>query len=172
MTLSRQIDYLEPLDVGIICIACGPKFVVRFIAYRPKLPYYYKFLLLLKQNRQEFNIIGLIGSLDFELKAREKDKHIKGLEGNSSANLVQNKNFRPQNNAKVKYKKVIVNPTTSFMKRKANMKGECFIYGGSCHWTKDCLECKDKKKQQILLLPTLEVSYEIYSLITFSFSFT
>jgi hypothetical protein len=79
------------------------------------------------------------------LKAIEKDKHIKGLEGNSSANLVQNKNFRPQNNAKVKFKKVIVNPTTSFMKRKANMKGECFIYGGSGHWTKDCLECKDKK---------------------------
>jgi hypothetical protein len=43
----------------------------------------------LKHQRQEFSVENIIGSLDVEEKAREKDKHIGGTEGKSAANMVQ-----------------------------------------------------------------------------------
>ena len=59
-----------------------------------KLPHSWKdFATSLKHKRQEFSVAGLIGSLDVEEKAREKDTRVKGHEGISSANLVQKKNF-------------------------------------------------------------------------------
>src|SRR6266508_3412526 len=62
-----------------------------------KLPHSWKnFATSLKHKRQEFSVADLIGSLDVEEKARAKDTHVKGHEGNSSANLVQKKNFHTQ----------------------------------------------------------------------------
>src|SRR5436190_2414457 len=68
-----------------------------------KLPHSWKdFATSLKHKRQEFSIADLIGSLDVEEKARAKDTHVKGHEGNSSANLVQKKNFHSQKKGKGK----------------------------------------------------------------------
>lgn len=39
--------------------------------------------------------MDLIGTLDVEEKARAKDTCARGIEGGSSANLVQKKNFQP-----------------------------------------------------------------------------
>ena len=39
--------------------------------------------------------MDLIGTLDVEEKARAKDTRARGIEGGSSANLVQKKNFQP-----------------------------------------------------------------------------
>jgi hypothetical protein len=115
-----------------------------------KLPQSWRdFATSLKHKRQEFSITGLIGSLDVEEKARAKDTRMKGLglEGSSSDNVVQKKNFHPQKKAKGKSEKVNANQTTSFKKKKTNKKGECFVCGGADQWAKDCLQCKDKQKK-------------------------
>jgi hypothetical protein len=68
------------------------KFVVGGII--SKLPPSWKdFATSLKHKRQKFAVVDLIGTLDVEEKAREKNKsHGKGIAGSSSANLVQEKN--------------------------------------------------------------------------------
>ena len=54
-------------------------------------PSWRNFATSLKHKRQEFSITDLIGSLHVEEKARAKDKTARGLEGGSTANLVQRK---------------------------------------------------------------------------------
>ena len=44
---------------------------------------------------QEFSVPDLIGTLDVEEKARAKDTFARGIEGGSSANVVQKQNFQP-----------------------------------------------------------------------------
>ena len=58
-------------------------------------PSWRNFATLLKHKRQEFSVPDLIGTLDVEEKARAKDNRARGIEGGSSANLVQKKNFQP-----------------------------------------------------------------------------
>src|SRR5438105_13977609 len=114
-----------------------------------KLPHSWKdFATSLKHKRQEFSVAGLIGSLDVEEKGRGKDTRVKGHEGNSSANLVQKKNFQFQKKAKNKAEnKNNANQTTNFKKKKNNKKGGCFVCGDSGHWAKDCSDRKDKHKK-------------------------
>jgi hypothetical protein len=57
-------------------------------------PSWRNFATSLKHKRQEFSTTDLIGSLDMEEKARAKDTRARGVEGGSSANLVQKKNFQ------------------------------------------------------------------------------
>jgi hypothetical protein len=57
-------------------------------------PSWRNFATSLKHKRQEFSVTDLIGSLHVEEKARAKDKTARGLEGGSTANLVQRKNFQ------------------------------------------------------------------------------
>nr|XP_045088966.1 uncharacterized protein LOC123493341 [Aegilops tauschii subsp. strangulata] len=57
-------------------------------------PSWRNFATLLKHKRQEFFVLDLIGTLDVEEKARAKDTRARGIEGGSSANLVQKKNFQ------------------------------------------------------------------------------
>ncbi|KAK1617667.1 hypothetical protein QYE76_023184 [Lolium multiflorum] len=57
-------------------------------------PSWRNFATSLKHKRQEFSTTDLIGSLDVEEKARAKDTRARGVEGGSSANLVQKKNFQ------------------------------------------------------------------------------
>ena len=57
-------------------------------------PSWRNFATLLKHKRQEFSVPDLIGTLDVEEKARAKDTRARGIEGGSSANLVQKKNFQ------------------------------------------------------------------------------
>ena len=52
-------------------------------------PSWRNFATLLKHKRQEFSIPDLIGTLDVEEKVRAKDTRARGIEGGSSANLVQ-----------------------------------------------------------------------------------
>ena len=54
-------------------------------------PSWRNFATLLKHKRQEFSVPDLIGTFDVEEKARAKDTRARGIEGGSSANLVQKK---------------------------------------------------------------------------------
>jgi hypothetical protein len=75
------------------------KFVGRGII--SKLPHSWRdFATSLKHKRKKFNLVGLIGTLDIEEKARSKDTYGKGVVGTSSANLVQKNNFNAHNNKK------------------------------------------------------------------------
>ena len=58
-------------------------------------PSWRNFATLLKHKRQEFFVLDLIGTLNVQEKARAKDTRARGIEGGSSANLVQKKNFQP-----------------------------------------------------------------------------
>ena len=60
-------------------------------------PSWRNFATLLKHKRQEFSVPDLIGTFDVEEKARAKDTRARGIEGGSSANLVQKKNFHSHN---------------------------------------------------------------------------
>ena len=59
-------------------------------------PTWRNFATSLKHKRQEFSVPDLIGTLDVEEKARANDNRARGIEGGSSANLVQKKNFQPR----------------------------------------------------------------------------
>ena len=64
-------------------------------------PSWRNFATLLKHKRQEFSVADLIGTLDVEEKARAKDTRARVAEGASSAHMVHEKNFQPnqpQNN--------------------------------------------------------------------------
>ena len=59
------------------------------------------FATTLKHKRQEISVENLIASLDVEEKARAKDAHERGGEGQSSANMVQkNPHYKSSNNIK------------------------------------------------------------------------
>ena len=76
-----------------MCVAGG------IIAKLP--PSWKNFATSLKHKRQEFSVLDLISTLDFEEKEREKDTHAWVAEGASSAHMVHEKNIQPnqpQNN--------------------------------------------------------------------------
>lgn len=112
-----------------------------------KLPHSWAdFATILKHKRQVFSVAELIGSLDVEEKARAKDICAKIHEGNSSANLVQKKNFKFQKKAKGKSENTNVSQTTSFKKKKEFKKGGCFVCGATDYWAKDCPYRKFKQQ--------------------------
>src|SRR6266498_5535342 len=74
-------------------------------------PSWRNFATALKHKRQEISVENLIASLDVEEKARAKDTNEKGIEGQSSANMVQ------KNHGKNKGKNK-PNKTTNFKKKK------------------------------------------------------
>jgi hypothetical protein len=57
-------------------------------------PSWRNFATSLKHKRQEFSVLGLIGSLHVEEKARAKDTRARGFDGSSSAHVVQKNNFQ------------------------------------------------------------------------------
>ena len=68
---------------------------------RHHFPSWNNFATSLKHKRQEFSVADLIGTLDVEEKARAKDTRSRVAEGASSAHMVHEKNFQPnqpQNN--------------------------------------------------------------------------
>ena len=100
-------------------------------------PSWRNFATLLKHKRQEFSVPDLIGTLDVEEKARAKDTRARGIEGGSSANLVQKKNFQPHKfknkgkfdgKAKFDGKNKAVQHT-NFKKKNDKKKGVCHVCG-------------------------------------------
>ena len=73
--------------------------------------------------------MDLIGTLDVEEKARAKDTRARGIEGGSSANVVQKQNFQPhkfKNKGKFDGKNKVVQHT-NFKKKNGNKKGVCHV---------------------------------------------
>jgi hypothetical protein len=116
-----------------------------------KLPHFWRdFATSLKHKIQEFTIDGLIGTLDVEEKARAKDTREKDIDGTSSANLVQKKNF----NVSHKKNKPQQNPTkttqrTTFKKKK---KGACYVCESLDHCAAKCLNRKGGKKSTNMVI--------------------
>ena len=90
--------------------------------------------------------MDLIGTLDVEEKARAKDTRARGIEGGSSANLVQKKNFQPHKfknkgkfdgKAKFDGKNKAVQHT-NFKKKNDKKKGACHVCGDPDHWAPSC----------------------------------
>ena len=81
-----------------------------------------------------------------EEKARAKDTRARGIEGGSSANLVQKKNFQPHKfknkgkfdgKAKFDGKNKVVQHT-NFKKKNDKKKGACHVCGDPDHWAPSC----------------------------------
>uniref|UniRef100_A0ACD5X409 Uncharacterized protein n=1 Tax=Avena sativa TaxID=4498 RepID=A0ACD5X409_AVESA len=129
------------------------KFVVGGII--AKLPQSWRnFATSLKHKRQEFSVMDLIGTLDVEEKAREKDTRARGTEGGSNANLVQKRNFQPhkfKNKGKFDDKgkfdgKNKASRSTSFKKKTDKRKGACHVCGDPNHWAPACPNRFDKRQ--------------------------
>ncbi|KAK1692360.1 hypothetical protein QYE76_009057, partial [Lolium multiflorum] len=90
----------------------------------------------------EFSVENIMGSLDVDEKARAKDKHTRGTEVRSAANMVQ------KNAHKSKGKNKGVSQTTNFKKKgKTEKKDPCWVCGETGHWANRCPQRKGKKCQ-------------------------
>ena len=91
-SLSKELEHFK-------CVL-PDKFVAgTIIAKLP--PSLNNFATSLKNKRHEFSVLDIISTLDFEEKEREKDTRARVAEGASSAHMVHEKNFQPnqpQNN--------------------------------------------------------------------------
>ncbi|KAK1649667.1 hypothetical protein QYE76_067472 [Lolium multiflorum] len=118
-------------------------------------PSWRNFATSLKHKRQEFSTIDLIGPLDVEEKARAKDTRARGVEGGSSANLVQKKNFQSyKSKNKNKYDgkgkfdgKNKASQSTNFKRKTDKKKGVCHVCGDPDHWAPNCPNRFDKRQQ-------------------------
>src|SRR3954470_5611619 len=86
-------------ELEILKCVLPDKFVAGCII--AKLPSSWRnFATTLKHKRQEISVENLIAYLDVEEKARAKDAHERGVEGQSSANMVQkNSHYKNSNNS-------------------------------------------------------------------------
>ena len=97
--------------------------------------------------------MDLIGTLDVEEKARAKDTRARGIEGGSSANLVQKKNFQPhkfKNKGKFDGKAKFDGKNKdvqhkNFKKKNDKKKGVCHVCGDPDHWAPSCPNRYDKR---------------------------
>jgi hypothetical protein len=92
------------------------------------------------------SVSDLIASLDVEEKARVKDERSKGVEGQTSANIV----CQPWSHGKAKAKQNKNNKpkkSTTFKKKKINENEGCFICGFTGHWVKKCPHRKGRELQ-------------------------
>ena len=85
-------------------------------------PGWRNFATSLKHLRREFSVEDVIGHLSVEQNSRAKDSHVKGVEGSSSANVVQ------KNSHKFKGKNSVQQNTTFKKKgkKKDNKRDGCF----------------------------------------------
>ena len=95
-------------------------------------PSWNDFATSLKNKSHQFSVLDLISTHDFEEKAREKDTRARVAEGASSAHMLHEKNFQPnqpQNNknksqGKGKFDaKIKPSHSTNFKKNSHNGKG-------------------------------------------------
>src|SRR6266540_2119377 len=117
-------------------------------------PSWRNFATSLKHKRQEFSVTDLIGSLHVEEKARAKDTRAQVVEGNSSDNLVQKKNFqshKSKNKNKFEGKgkfdgKNKASQSTNFRKKTDRKKEVYHVCGGPGHWAPDCPNRFDRRQ--------------------------
>src|SRR6266540_4879406 len=93
------------------------KFVAGCIIAKPP-PSWRNFATVLKHKRQEISVENLIASLDVEEKAKAKDTSEKGVEGQSSANMVQKPFGKNKGKNKPSFSKPV--KSTTFKKKKSN----------------------------------------------------
>ena len=120
-------------------------------------PSWRNFATSLKHKRQEFTIVNLIGTLDVEENARAKDTRARFHEGNSSANLVQKRNFqthKPKNKnyaGKGKFDGKYKAPQPVNFKKKKDTykkKGKCHVCGSEEHWASSCKDRWDMRQNE------------------------
>ncbi|WVZ54109.1 hypothetical protein U9M48_004964 [Paspalum notatum var. saurae] len=138
-SIVQQAHYIQYIakELKILKYSLPDPFVAGCII--AKLPSLWRsFATALKHKRTNMSVEELIASLDVEEKARTKD--IKGGEGHSVANTVQNQ--RNQGKGKGKFKP---NKTTNFEKKKNKAELPCFTCGELGHFSKDCPERADRR---------------------------
>jgi hypothetical protein len=141
--LVEQAHELQIMAKELELLKCvlPDKFVMGCIV--AKLPLSWRnFATSLKHQRHEFSVENIIGSLDVEEKAREKDKHTGGTEGKSVANMVHKNAHKSKGKNKA-------SQTTNFKKKGQNKekKDPCWVCGKVGHWAHCCPQCKGKKGQ-------------------------
>jgi hypothetical protein len=98
------------------------------------------FVTALKHKRVHISILDLIASLDVEEKARAKDKLSKGVEGQTSANMMHQLYSYGKGKGKSKQNQINNKPkqTTTFKKKKNKEDEDCFVCRSPDHWAKKC----------------------------------
>jgi hypothetical protein len=103
-------------------------------------PSWRDFATALKQKRVHIYILDLITSLDVKEKAWAKDGRSKGVEGQTSANMMHQPQSHGKGKGKAKQNQNNNKPkqTTTFKKKKKKYREDegCFVCGSPDHWTK------------------------------------
>jgi hypothetical protein len=121
-------------QLGLLKIVIPDEFVVGgIIAKLP--PLWRDFATALKHKRVHMSISDLIASLDVEEKARAKDGRSKGVEGQTSANMVHQPQSHGKGNDKAKQNQNNNKPkqTTTFKKKNNKEDAGCFVCGSPDH---------------------------------------
>jgi hypothetical protein len=110
-------------------------------------PSWRDFTTALKHKRVHMSISDLIASLDVEEKARAKDGWSKGVEGQTSANMVHQSQSHGKGKAKQNQNNNKPKKTTTFKKNKNKEDESCFMCGSPDHWAKKCPNHEGRKPQ-------------------------
>jgi hypothetical protein len=133
-------------ELELLKIVVPDEFVARgIIAKLP--PLWRDFAAALKHKRVHMSISDLIGSLNVEQKAQAKDGQSKGVEGQTSVNMVHQQQTHGKGKAKQNQNNSKSNQTTTFKKKKNKEDEGCFVCGSPDHWVKKCPNRKGRKHQ-------------------------
>jgi hypothetical protein len=112
-------------------------------------PSWRDFATALKHKRVHMSISDLIASFDVEEKSWAKDGRSKGVEGQTSVNMVHQPQTHDKGKAKQNQNNNKPNQTTTIKKKKKKKKNKedegCFMCGSPDHWAKKCPSHKGRK---------------------------
>jgi hypothetical protein len=134
-------------ELTLLKIVVPDEFIVGGII--AKLPLLWRdFTTALKHKRVRMSISDLITSLDVEGKAQAKDGRSKGVDGQTSANLMHLPRLHGKDKAKQNQNNNKPNQITTFKKKKNNKEEEdCFVCRSPNHWKKKYPNRKERKYQ-------------------------